>query len=71
MINILSNISRSKGNQTMKHGQSMKYTMTLVFFKNDAANEVERLVLDLISFFEKALYKVKASGQYLNFHIFW
>ena len=39
-------------------------------FKNHAENEPGKLVPDLFLFFEKALYKVKVSGQHLNFNIF-
>ena len=38
--------------------------------KNNAKNKVGRLVPDFFLFFEKALYKVKASGQHLRFNIF-
>ena len=42
----------------------------IFFFKNHAENEVRKLVPDLFLFSEKALYKVKASGQHLSFNIF-
>ena len=41
-----------------------------IFLKNHAENETERIDPDLFLFFEKALYKIKASGQQLNFNIF-
>ena len=47
-IHILSKISQSKGNQTVKLGQ------LIFFFKNHAENEVGRLVPDLSLFLEKA-----------------
>ena len=45
-IHILSNISRSKSNQTMKFGQLMKYNK-IFSIKNHVENEAERLVPDL------------------------
>ena len=67
-IYVLPYISRSKDNQTIKFGQ-LKYSVKNVW--NHAKNEVERLVPDLFLFFEKALWKVKVSGQQLSFNIFW
>ena len=43
----------------------------MYFFKNHAENKGGRLVPDLFLFFEKSLYKVKASGQHLSFNISW
>ena len=43
----------------------------IFIFKNHVGNDVGRLVLDLFLFFEKALHKVKISGQRLSFIIFW
>ena len=40
-------------------------------FKHPGESEAERLVPGLFLFFEKALYKTKASGQHLSFKIFW
>ena len=34
----------------------------MFFFKNYARNEVGRLVLDLVLFFKKVLYELKANG---------
>ena len=45
-IYILPNISRNKGNQTMKFGQLMKYNMRTFSLKNHTQNMVEKLVLD-------------------------
>ena len=53
-INILANISQSKGNQAMKVGQSVEYNTEIFFFKNYAENETGRLVPDLFLFFQKA-----------------
>ena len=44
-IHILSNISRSKGTQTIKFGQLMKYNMRKIFLENHAQNVVEKLAL--------------------------
>ena len=45
-------------------------TREIFYFENHTENEAERLVLYLILFFKKALYKVKASDQQLVFTIF-
>ena len=46
VIHILPNISRSKGDQTMKFGQLIEYNMGTFFLKNHAQNMVEKLVPD-------------------------
>ena len=48
-IHILPNISQSKGNQTMKFGQLIKYKK-----RNYAEIEIGRLIPDLFLVFEKA-----------------
>ena len=53
-IDILTNISRNKDNQTIKLGQLIEYNKKKFFFKNYAKSEARRLVPDLILFFEKA-----------------
>ena len=45
-IHIFPNISRSKGNQTIKFGQSIEYNMRNIFLKNYARNMVEKLLQD-------------------------
>ena len=70
-IYILPTISRSKGNQAIKFGQLIKYSVRIFFLKNHAENEVGRLVLDIFLFFKKALYEVKASSLQLSVNIFW
>ena len=51
----LTNISRSKDNQTMKLGQLIEYNKrNIFFFKNYVESEAGRLVLDLVLFFKKA-----------------
>ena len=70
-IHILPNISRSKGNQTLKFGQVIEYiTREIFFFKNYTENVAGRLVLDLFLFFKKALYAVKPNGLQLSFNHF-
>ena len=65
---MLPNISRNKGNQSIKFGQLIKYySMRNIFFENHAENEIGELVPYLL-FFNKALYKVKASDQHLTFN---
>ena len=43
---VLSNISRSKGKQTIKFGQLIEHSMRNVFLKNHTQNVVEKLVPD-------------------------
>ena len=51
-IHIFPNISRIKGNQTMKFGQLIEYNKgNIFFFKSHAENETGRLVSDLFLFF--------------------
>ena len=51
-IRILPNISKSKGNKTMKFGQLIEYNVKIFFFKNHAENKVGRLIPDV--FFKKS-----------------
>ena len=57
----LPNISRSKGNQTMKFGQLIEYNRN-IFLQNHAGNEAGRLVPELSLLFKKVSYNVIASG---------
>ena len=50
-IYILPNISRSKGNQTLKFSQIIKYNNRNIFFKTHTENVTGRLVLDLFLLF--------------------
>ena len=50
-IHILTNISQSKDNQTMKFGQLIDYSKGDIFCKNNAENEAEKLASDLFLFF--------------------
>ena len=52
-IHILPNISRSKGNLTMKLGQLIEYNK-IFFFKIYTEDKSGRQVRDLILFFKKA-----------------
>ena len=45
----------------MKFGQLIDNNKGNIFSKNHAKNEAQRLVPDLFLFFNKVLYKVKAS----------
>ena len=49
-IHILSDFSKSNGNQIIRFGQLMEYNVSNVFFKNHAENEARRLVSDLFLF---------------------
>ena len=69
-IQILPNFWRSKGNQSMKFGQLIKYKKRNIFLKSHEENKVGRLVLDLSVFLKKALYEVKARAFHLDFNIF-
>ena len=55
-IHILANISRSKGNETMKFDQVIVYRNRKSFFKNHTKKEARRLLRDIILFFKKVLY---------------
>ena len=48
------NISQSKGNQTMKLSELIKYKREIFFFKNYAENEARKIVPDLFLSFKKA-----------------
>ena len=69
-IHILPNISRRKGNQTIKLGSLIEYHKSNIFLQNHAENEAGRLVPELFLLFKKALYEVKASGLQFSFDIF-
>ena len=53
-IQILPNISQSKGNQTMKCDQLIEYNKINIFLQNNAENEARRLVPDPFLFSKKA-----------------
>ena len=57
-----------------KFGQLIKYKWrNIFFFRNNAVNEIGRLVPKLLFFKKKKkdLYKIKVSGQKLSFNVFW
>ena len=45
-MHILLNISRNKGNETMKFGQLIQHNMIIFFLKNHTQNVIEKLFLD-------------------------
>ena len=57
---MLVNISRNKGNQTMKSGHLIEYPKKNIFRKNYSDNEAEKLVSVHFLFFKKAIYYVKS-----------
>ena len=54
----------------MKFGQIIEYNKRNISLKSHAKIKAERLVPDLLLFFKKALYEVKASDLQLCFNIF-
>ena len=54
-IDILPNISQSKGNKTLKLGQLIKYNNRNIFLQKCTENETGRLVPDLFLFLKKSL----------------
>ena len=66
---MMSDISKSKDNQTMKFGQLIECNVVIFFFKNHAENEARRLVPDLFLFLKRGLYEVKSCDQHINFNI--
>ena len=69
-MHILLNISRIKGNQTMKFGEVIKYNKRNIYLQKHAKNDTGRLDPDLFLLFKKALFKVKTSSLQLGFTIF-
>ena len=55
--------------QEKKHREKHRETREIFFFKNYVENEAGGLVPDLILFFRKALFEIKASGLELSFKI--
>ena len=54
----------------MNFGQLIEYNKRNIFLKNHAGIEAGRLAPDVLLFFKKSLFKVKASGLQLGFTIF-
>ena len=69
-IHILLNISRSKGNQTMRFLQLMKL-LGKSFLLNSCKKWGWETSSDLLLLFKKALCKVKTGIQHLSFNLFW
>ena len=67
---MLLNISRFKGNQTLKFGQLIEHPKRNIFLQKYAENEAGKLVPDSFLIFKKALDQVKESGLQLDFIIF-
>ena len=70
-IHILPNISRSEGNQAMKLGQLIKYSVRNNFPQKIMLKMRQE---DLFLFLRKVLYKVKVvkvNSHHLSFNIFW
>ena len=66
---MLLNISRNKGNQTMKFGQVIEHNKIFFSKKKNSENDAGKLVPDLFLFFKKTLYEVRSSGLQLSFNI--
>ena len=68
-IHILPNISRNKGNRTLKFGQLIKDNFRNILLQKSYKKwERETSFRPL---FVKAMYKLKASSQHFCFYIFW
>ena len=65
-IHILSNISRNRGNQTMKFGQLIEDNVRNTFLQKSCRKLGKET--GLIPLFEKDLYEAEASGQQLSFN---
>ena len=71
-IPILSNISGSKNNQTMKFGQLIEFNKINIFPQKSCRKGGRQTSSRSLFFFKKkkALYEVKVSGLRLSFNIF-
>ena len=67
----LSNISKSNDNKTMKFGQLTQYDVVNIFLQRSCRKWGSETSSRLLFVFEKALYKVKESGQHFSYNIFW
>ena len=56
-IRILSNISRTKGNQAKLFGQLIEYNVRNIFLQKSCQNKAVGIVSELLWLFEKTLYK--------------
>ena len=74
-MHILSNISRSKANQTMRFGQLIEYNVRNIFLqksgKETSSRGKETSSRALLVFLKKkGLYEVRASDLQLSFNVF-
>ena len=70
ILHILVNISRSKGNQTMKFSQVIEYDKRNIFLQKSCRKWNRKTSYRLL-LFKEAWYEVKASGLQLSFNMFW
>ena len=71
-VHMLSNISRSKCNQTMKFGRLIECDVSNIFLGKPCRKWVrENSSRTLFCFLKKALYEEKSNRQHLIFNIFW
>ena len=68
-IHILPNISWSKDNQVMRFGRLIEYYIRKNFLKKPCRKQGRETSSRPL--FKEALFKVKTSGQYFSFNIFW
>ena len=69
-IHILFNISRSKGNQTMKLRQLIEYNKRKTFLQTLCRKWDRETSSKPVFIFQKAWYEIKASGLELSFNLF-
>ena len=67
---LLPNVSKSNGNESVKFGQLIKYSLRIIFQKSCRQWGRETSSRPLC-FLKKAFYEVKAIGQHRSFNIFW
>ena len=61
-------LSRSKGNQTIKLRQLIKYSVRNIFLQKSGGKWERETSSRTLFVFSRFLYKVKASGQHLSFN---
>ena len=70
-IHILPNISWSKDNQVMRFGRLTEYYIRKFFLKKPCRKQGRETSSRPLFLSKEALFKVKTSGQYFSFNIFW
>ena len=70
-INIWSDISKSKDNQTMKFGQLIEHNVKNIFLQKSCRKRGRETSSKPLLFYKEALYEVKAMSWHLSFDIFW